>query len=264
MPAPPGDGWTLVDIGESDTTVYRRGNVFAKCCDAAGVEELAAERARIEWLAGTGFPSAKVLDWIEVPGDGGRTAGSLDGAGAAGACLVTSAVPGVPGDTLPPEVRERAMRSLGRTLRALHELRDCPFERPLASVIATAADVVRRGAVNPQFLTDEWRKLAPTDLLAQVVAESPYVESVLEPVVCHGDACLPNIFFDPETLEVSGLIDLGRLGIADRYTDLALTTIQFHDEWSADPTPFLEAYGLPTPDPRRLTFFRLLDPLTWG
>lgn len=245
----PGEGWTVVDIGESDTSVYRRGDAYAKCCDGAGVADLIAERDRIRWLSGTGFPTATVLDWSE----------SSDGA-----FLITSAVPGVSGDQLPPSAYERAMRNLGRALRDLHALPGCPFERPLEDVIAMAADVVRRGAVNPQFLTDEWRKLAPEDLLAQVVAERPYVESVLEPVVCHGDACLPNIFFDPDTLEVTGLIDLGRLGIADRYIDLALIGIQLHDEWSADPAPFFASYGITAPDPRRLHFFRLLDPLTWG
>lgn len=250
MHAPPADDWEPVDIGESDTSVYRRGNLFAKCCAPSGIADLTAERDRMTWLAATGLPSATVIDWFELSSNG--------------ACLVTSAVPGVPGDSLPPESHERAMRSLGVVLRDLHSLTDCPFERPLADVIATATDVVRRGAVNPAYLTDEWRRLHPTELLDQVVAERPYVESVLEPVVCHGDACLPNIFFDPETLEVTGLIDLGRLGVADRYTDLALTTIQLHDEWSADPAPFLEAYGVPDPDPRRLHFFRLLDPLTWG
>jgi streptomycin 3"-kinase len=249
--APPSDDWEPVDIGESDMSVYRRGNTFAKCCAPSGIPDLTAERDRIAWLAGTGFPSESVLDWIELDGPGG-------------ACLVTSAVPGVPGDSLPPAAHDRAMRSLGVVLRELHSLADCPFERPLADVIATAADVVRRGAVNPQFLTDEWRRLDPAELLEQVVAERSYVESVLEPVVCHGDACLPNVLFDPGTLAVTGLIDLGRLGVADRYSDLALTTIQFHDEWSADPAPFLAAYGVPDPDPRRLHFFRLLDPLTWG
>lgn len=245
----PSDGWTLIDVGESDTTVYRRGDVFAKCCDLSGVADLAAERDRVEWLAATGLPGASVVDWLE----------SSDGAR-----LLTSAVPGVPGDAVPPAARERAMQQLGAVLRDLHALTDCPFERPLAKVIETAADVVRRDAVNPDFLTDEWRLLKPSELLAQVVAERPYVESVLEPVVCHGDACLPNVFFDPRTFEVTGLIDLGRLGLADRYSDLALATIQLHDEWSADPTPFLSAYGLPEPDSRRLQFFRLLDPLTWG
>jgi streptomycin 3"-kinase len=149
-------------------------------------------------------------------------------------------------------------------IRRLHELKHCPFERPLGDVVATAEDVVRRGAVNPSFLTDEWRRVAPEELLAKVKEQRAWVESVAEPAVCHGDACLPNVFFDPDTLEVSGVIDLGRLGVADRYTDLALTTIQIHDEWGLDPAPFLTAYGVPEPDSRRLEFFRLLDPLTWG
>src|SRR6185369_13377484 len=121
-------------------SVYRRGDVFAKCCGPEGIADLTAERDRVEWLAGTGFPGATVVDWTDSPD---------------GACLTTSAVPGVPADTLPPGTHERAMRNLGAALRDLHALKDCPFERPLEQVIATAADVVRRGAVNPQFLTDE-------------------------------------------------------------------------------------------------------------
>ena len=246
---PQSGNWEPVGIGESGMSVYRRGDVFAKCCEVSGVAELAAERERAEWLAGTGMPAASVVDWSE----------SADGA-----CLITRAVPGVPGTALPAESFAGAMDSLGRVLRDLHSLTDCPFERPLASVIASAADVVRRDAVNPAFLTDEWRLLKPSELLDRVVAESPYVESVLEPVVCHGDLCLPNVLFDPSTLEVTGLIDVGRLGVSDRYIDISLITIQLQDEWSADPAPLLAAYGLPDPDPRRLHFFRLLDPLTWG
>lgn len=242
-------GWEAVTGGESDTSVFRRGEVFAKCCGVGGVPELRDERDRVKWLAGTGLPGATVVDWDE----------SADGA-----CLMTTAVPGVAGTSLPASVQRDAMVSLGRTLRELHSLTDCPFERPLASVVGLAEDVVRRGAVNPEFLTDEWRLLEPAELLARVVAERPYVESVLEPVVCHGDACFPNVFFDPSTLAVTGLIDVGRLGVADRYSDVALTVIQLHDVWSADPAPFLAAYGLPEPDRRRLEFFRLLDPLTWG
>jgi streptomycin 3"-kinase len=214
------------------------------------VIELSAERDRAVWLAGTGLPAATVVDWLEDP--------------VVGACLVTSAVPGMPGDALPPAAHERAMHSLGVVLRELHALEGCPFERPLEQVIEAAADVVRRGAVNPAFLTDESRKVPPSELLARVVAERGSVESALEPAVCHGDACLPNVFFDPSSLEVTGLIDVGRLGVADRYTDLALITIQIHDEWSADPRAFWQAYGVPDPDVRRLEFFRLLDPLTWG
>lgn len=244
-----GDGWEPVTGGESDTSVYRQGDVFAKCCAMSDVPDLRDERDRVDWLAGTRLPGATVVDWLES---------------SSGACLMTTAVPGVPGTSLPASLHLKAMESLGRTLRELHSLRDCPFTRPLSSVIALAADVVRRDAVNPAFLTDEWRLLSSEELLARVVAERPYIEAGVDLAVCHGDACLPNVFFDPDTVEVTGLIDLGRLGIADRYSDLALITIQLHDEWSADPAPFLAAYGLPHPDQRRLDFYRLLDPLTWG
>jgi streptomycin 3"-kinase len=244
-----GDGWEPVTVGESDAEVYRQGDVFAKCCALPGVPDLRDERDRVDWLAGTGLPGATVVDWLESP---------------SGACLMTTAVRGVPGTSLPASVQLKAMESLGRTLRELHSLRDCPFTRPLSSVIATAADVVRRDAVNPAYLIDEWRLLSSEELLERVVAERPYIEAGIDLAVCHGDACLPNVLFDPDTLEVTGLIDLGRLGVADRYSDLALITIQLHDEWSADPQPFLAAYGLPAPDQRRLEFYRLLDPLTWG
>ncbi len=33
---------------------------------------------------------------------------------------------------------------------------------------------------------------------------------------------MPNFMVDPKTLQCTGLIDLGRLGTADRYADLAL------------------------------------------
>ena len=242
-------GWERVTIGESGAEVFRRGDVFAKRCGADGVQDLRDERDRVEWLAGTAIPGATVVDWTE----------SADGA-----WLMTTAVPGIPGTSLTAEDYPRAMAGFGRVLRDLHALTDCPFERPIASVVALAEDVVRRGAVNPAFLTDEWRKLEPAELLERVVAERPYIESVQELVVCHGDPCLPNVLFDPSTLEVTGLIDVGRLGISDRYLDLAVSTTQIHDEWSIDPAPFLTSYGLPDPDERRLEFHRLLDPLTWG
>jgi hypothetical protein len=69
---------------------------------------------------------------------------------------------------------------------------------------------------------------------------------------------------DPDTLELTGVIDAGRLGVADRYTDLALVQAQLDDEWSVDATGFFAAYGLSEPDAQRLAFYLLLDPLTWG
>ena len=83
-------------------------------------------------------------------------------------------------------------------------------------------------------------------------------------MVCHGDACLPNFLADPETLEITGMIDVGRLGVADRHLDLALATRSIADT-SLNPSygpaaadALLAAYGREV-DPWRLDFYRLLD-----
>lgn len=246
----PGSGWEPVTVGESATEVFRRGDVFAKRCGTAGVPELRDERDRVEWLAGTGLPGAEVVGWVE----------SLDGA-----YLLTTAVRGVAAAELP---WSRVLSdNLAGMIRSLHEFpaERCPFERRLEDVVSQAEDVVRRGAVNPDFLTDEWRQVRPEDLLAKIHAEVSAIAEVPEAdlVVCHGDACLPNVLFDPDTLECTGLIDLGRLGIADRHSDLALLEAQLdelHPGTAA--STFLTTYG-PT-DPARLAFYHLLDPLTWG
>jgi streptomycin 3"-kinase len=143
---------------------------------------------------------------------------------------------------------------------------ECPFERPLAQVVEQAADVVRRSAVTVDFLREEWQATPPDELLARVRAEQEQfaAEAAGDLVVCHGDACLPNFLFDADTLECTGVIDLGRLGVADRYTDLALVTAQLDDVWSVDAAGFFASYGLPEADTRRLEFYLLLDPLTWG
>jgi aminoglycoside phosphotransferase len=82
--------------------------------------------------------------------------------------------------------------------------------------------------------------------------------------VCHGDACLPNFLVDPGTFEVTGMIDVHRLGVADRHLDLALATRSTADTtlnpgFGPDAAQALvAAYGRET-DPWRIDFYRLLD-----
>jgi kanamycin kinase len=76
-------------------------------------------------------------------------------------------------------------------------------------------------------------------------------------VVCHGDACAPNTLLT-EDGRWSGHVDLGSLGLADRWADLAVAT--WSTEWNYGPgweELLLEAYGV-QPDPERMAYYRLL------
>lgn len=252
--------WVPVTTGESDAEVFRRGDgsAYAKCIGPDGVEELHAEFCRIEWLQGTGIPGPAVVHWS---------------ASDRGACIVTTAVPGMPASAVPPAVLRRAWRSITDTLRRLHALPvlDCPFERSLSRTFRMAEDVVGRGAVNSDFLPDEQRNTPPSALLAQLRPQMALrlSQETRDRVVCHGDACLPNFMVDPVTADCTGLIDLGRVGAADRYADIALLLASARETWCDEDEAgcaddeFFRMYGIETVDRDRLRFYLDLDPLTW-
>ena len=56
----------------------------------------------------------------------------------------------------------------------------------------------------------------PEELLAWLYENRPEEELVLS----HGDYCLPNIFGRKD--EITGFIDLGKTGIADKWCDIAI------------------------------------------
>jgi streptomycin 3"-kinase len=257
---PAGVDWARIDHGESGDAVYRRGDgvAFAKIASGTAVAALNGERERLQWLAGSGVAVPGVLDWI-----GGDDS----------ACLVTAAFAGVPASALSASDLLAVWTSIVRQLKSLHALPvdACPFERDLATMFAKAEDVVARNAVNADFLDDERRKLPPSRLLDDLRGElaERLAQERGDCVVCHGDACMPNFIVDPDTLRCIGMIDLGRLGRADRYVDLSLLLANAGESWNA-PEQAAEAHrrtfhelGLHA-DEARLRFYLHLDPLTWG
>ncbi|MEU8782707.1 APH(3'') family aminoglycoside O-phosphotransferase [Streptomyces sp. NPDC048637] len=255
-----GGDWLPVTSGESGAAVFRSADAarYAKCVPAADAVGLEAERDRVAWLGDQGIPGPRVLDWHS---------------GDAGACLVTSAVSGVPADQVPAADLRVSWERIADAVRRLHDVPvwECPFRRDLDAMVAVARDVVRRGAVNPEFLPVEQQHTPPAELLDRL---APQVarrrdQEAADRVVCHGDLCLPNIVLDPQTLNVSGFIDLGRLGPADRYADLALLLANARETWPdeerarAADAAFAESYGIAL-DHDRLRFYLHLDPLTWG
>lgn len=200
--------------------------VYAKWAPAGTELDLAAEADRLAWAA----PYAAVPEVVDfVSGDDGDV-------------LITAALPG--GNAVTPRWRsepEVAVHALGEGLRALHEalpVESCPYSWSAHVRIARSrADGI------PE-------RVAVLDRLAP----APEPDRL---VVCHGDACAPNTLL-AEDGTVTGHVDLGRLGVADRWADIAVGA--WSTEWNYGPGftgLYYEAYGV-DPDEERIAYYRAL------
>jgi streptomycin 3"-kinase len=256
---PTGQRWQLAHQGESGARLYRSadGQCYAKL--SLDVQGLHHEYRRTHWVHSQGLAVPRILDWRSNE---------------QGACLLMSALSGVPASMLTAQQLAQAWPSLIAQLASLHTLpvENCPFERKLADLYALAQDVVSRNAVNPDFLPPEDRELPTHVLLARVSAQMPerLAQEAQDRVVCHGDACMPNFLVDPDTLRCTGMLDLGRLGIADPYVDFSLFLANASETWQnpvqlqAAQQNLFAQLAIPQPDLGRLQFYLQLDPLTWG
>ncbi|MFC4374687.1 tetratricopeptide repeat protein [Nocardia halotolerans] len=144
---------------------------------------------------------------------------------------------------------------MGRILRSLHELPvdECPFDGGLDVTLGQAGRAVIEGLVDTGDFDADQRGRTPAEILDQLLAQRPATEDL---VVTHGD-------FTPGNVLAGGvLIDVGGLGRADRYRDLALAERDLAEDFGAEAiTAFRLAYGLPEPDRAKLGYYRLLDEL---
>lgn len=96
--------------------------------------------------------------------------------------------------------------------------------------------------------------LTADDERAALLAAAPDLDRL---VVCHADACVPNTLVGDDG-SPTGHVDLGRMGVADRWADLAVATNSlgwnFRGNWEAE---LLDAYGVER-DEQRATYYRRL------
>jgi aminoglycoside phosphotransferase len=228
-----------VTVGKSGARVSRRDGVYRKETDDPRAD-LVGEGERLSWLRRHGIPAAEVLECR--PG-----------------LLVIAEVPGRSAAApWPVGSRPRVIDALADLTRRLHALpvADCPFDRRLAvavpEALAAEVDLDDQDAVRLGWTRGQ--------LVAALLATRPRDEDL---VVCHGDLSVPNVLFDPDTCEVTGVLDTDRLGVADRWVDLAIATRSItshlnprYGPWAAD--RYLERYGIAA-DANKIAFYRLLD-----
>lgn len=228
-------GYQLHEVigGCSGAQIYRltqpgQATLYLKIGSHKLQSALADEASRLVWLQNK-LPVPQVHFFSETE---------------TGAYLLISEVPGLDtSDKVYAEDLPTMVRLLGEGLRCFHQvpIHDCPFDETLIVTMARARQRSEAG-------------FAAAEQLAELTAKRPASEDL---VLTHGDYCLPNVLLHEG--QVSGFIDLGRVGIADRYQDLALAVrsleYNFGPGWAAQ---FFTAYGI-VPDWTKIEFYQLLD-----
>lgn len=214
---------------------------FVKWAPAGSGVDLAEEADRLSWAVAFA-PVPRLLDHAADP---------------AGSWLVTAGLPGQSAVAERWKAEPRtAVAAIGAGLRALHDalpVAACPFSWTAAHRLADARRRAEQGRLDPARWDPAHRHLDVAEALT-LLADIPPPDRL---VVCHGDSCAPNTVLTEEG-RLSGHVDLGRLGVADRWADLAVAA--WSTEWNYGPGwdgLLLDAYGVP-PDRDRIRYYRLL------
>jgi kanamycin kinase len=171
--------------------------------------------------------------------------------------FVSEGVPGL--DATNPVFRNDVpglIARLAQGLRRFHEapVRPCPFQFRIPDAVRLVRHRLETGQIDPnRDFHPEFSTLTAESAVDELVTNAPESEDL---VVCHGDYCVPNVLLRDNG--VVGYVDLGELGVADRWWDLAVATWSITWNFGPDFEPlFLNAYGV-QPDEHRIRFYRLL------
>lgn len=240
------------EIGMSGAQVFYLGDMVLK------VEKPDRESdnslAMLRWLEGK-LPVPRVLEVVECEDQRFMLMSRLDGTMACDSVFLEN----------PPEL----VRLLAQGLRTLWsvEIDSCPGNQMLERKLYNARYQVEHklydlSNVEPETF-GEGGFSSPEELLSWLETHRP----VEDPVLSHGDYCLPNVFLKDGT--VSGFLDLGRCGVADRWQDIALCWRSLRDNFngsygfcdpSFDPDILFEELQI-EPDREKIRYYLLMDEL---
>ncbi|MGN7159225.1 APH(3')-I family aminoglycoside O-phosphotransferase [Sphingomonas sp. SAFR-052] len=243
--------WARDMVGESGGSIHRlygkagAPDLFLKQGEAAVADDVIAKMVRLRWLTGR----------VAVP-ELVRFEATVDAA-----WLLTTALPGRTAWQILDAEPERAgetVDALADFLRALHAVPvdDCPFDSGHAVRLRAARARIDAGLVDEDDFDDArqgWRAEQVWDAIQRLLPLTP------DPVVTHGDFSLDNLLI--ENGRVVGCIDLGRVGVADRYQDLAILGHCLDEFGDGLTERMFGRYGIRQPDQRKIDFHLLLDEL---
>ncbi|HZE39149.1 MAG TPA: phosphotransferase [Stackebrandtia sp.] len=170
-----------------------------------------AEAEKLRWLAAQGIPVPEVIDAGECEYENFLVTRLPDGVAASTVAAST--------DTT--KVAD-ALADLAATVHALDRAA-CPFDRCLNVTMPRACAAAAMAELDVDVLPAARTPRGRTRLLVELMAFALSAGRE-EKAVCHGDLIPAHVLVDPDTHVVTGLAEAARLGVADRYTDLAALT----------------------------------------
>lgn len=239
-------------IGMSGADVYYLGDLVLKIEDQN--RESDNNLAMLRWLDGK-VPVPKVLAEETVTGKRYLIMSRLSGCMACDESLFAQS--------------EELVKLLANGLRMLWSVnaKDCPCDQTLDNKLENARYLVENGLVDMENVDPdtfgEHGFDSPAHLLRWLEGHRPE-ES---PVLSHGDYCLPNVFL--EDGQISGFLDLGRCGLADKWLDIALLWRSLRDNFNGthgyedpdfDPDCLFRELGI-EPDWEKIRYYLLVDEL---
>jgi len=238
--------WQEIFAGCSTARVFRLWKsdetcLYLKTSYHAPDRLLLQENLRLEWLQGQ-LPVSRVEMFVEDNNCDYLLLSAIQGTIASDDAYTTNV----------PKLIEQL--SIG--LRMIHELPidRCPFGATLPTKIELARERVVNGLVDERDFDESRLGRTAADLFVELLEAVPDDEDL---VFTHGDYCLPNIIL--QGWKISGFIDWGRAGVADRYQDIALIARSIESNFGSEWVSVLfEAYGI-EPDHTKIHFYALLD-----
>lgn len=244
------DNYSLSAISGGTTTakLFRivtkdRGNFVLKIAENVdGFETLRNDKINYEWLSNK-VPVPSMLFYQETDKHEFLCMSELEG------------------QTLAANIgrysNDEVIKIFACSLKQLHSLKlDAKaLIRSIDKVIEQVAYKTASGLIELDSFEEENIGKSPEQLFEKL---KKYKLDKPELVFTHGDYCFDNIIVNKGIL--SGFIDIGRGGVADKYQDIALALRsikhELGEEWAGK---FLDEYGLRNIDNKKIEFFTLLD-----
>ncbi|MGW8392130.1 APH(3')-I family aminoglycoside O-phosphotransferase [Pseudoduganella sp. HUAS MS19] len=243
--------WTRNTVGQSGSAVCRlhgkanAPDLFLKYGVGGVADDISEEMVRLRWLGGH-IPMPAVVRFVRTPKE---------------AWLLMTEVPGVTAYQLmvsSPDRRTAIVDAIAVFLRRIHAIPvgDCPFTSNHEHRLLRARARIDANLVDEDDFDEDregWSAEQVWQAMQGLLPMAP------DPVVTHGDFSLDNLLIQDG--EVAGCIDAGRVGIADRYQDLAIAWNCLGEFGASLQERFLAQYGVRDLDRRKLQFHLMLDEL---